>query len=60
LLNPYQLPAHGRHCRCASTSSRLLSRDETCEFAISGSFGSGVLPECSRKPSPSLGVADDS
>jgi hypothetical protein len=60
LLNPYQLPAHGRRCRCAPTSTRLLSRDETCQFGISDSFGSGVLPDCSRKPSPSLGVADDS
>jgi len=34
LLNPYQRPAHGRLCRCALTSTRLLSRDETFWFAI--------------------------
>jgi hypothetical protein len=60
LLNPHQLPAHGRLCRCAPTSTRLLSRDETFWFAISGgSFRSGELPDCSRKPLPSLGVAED-
>jgi hypothetical protein len=59
LLNPYQLPAHGRLCRCASTSTRFLSGGETFWFAINGSFRSGVLPDCSRKPSPSLGVAED-
>ena len=48
LLNPYQLPAHGRLCRCAPTSTRLLSGDETFWFAINGSFRSGVLPDCSR------------
>jgi hypothetical protein len=60
LLNPYQLPAHGRRCRCAPTVTRLLSRDLTCQFSISNSFGSGALPDCRRTPSPSLGVADDS
>jgi len=54
LLNPYQLPAHGRLCRCAPTSIRLLSRDETFWFAINGSFRSGVLPDCSGISSPSL------
>src|ERR1700675_588930 len=34
LLNPYQHPAHGRLCRCAPTSNRPLSRDETFWFAI--------------------------
>src|ERR1035437_6611747 len=52
LLNPYQLPAHGRLCRCTPTSTRLLSGDETFWFAINGSFRSGVLPDCSRKPYP--------
>jgi hypothetical protein len=46
LLNPHQLPAHGRLCRCAPTSNRLLSRDEAFWFAINGSFRSGVLPDC--------------
>jgi hypothetical protein len=46
-INPYQLPAHGRLCRGAPTSTRLLSRDETLRFAIDGSFRSGVLPDCS-------------
>jgi hypothetical protein len=32
LLNPHQLPAHGHLCRCAPTSTRLLSRDETSPF----------------------------
>jgi hypothetical protein len=59
LLNPYHLPAHGRLCRCAPTSARLLSRDETFWFAINGSFRSGELPDCNRKPSPRLGVAED-
>jgi hypothetical protein len=45
-INPYQLPAHGRLCRGAPTSTRLLSRDETFWFAIDGSFRSGVLPAC--------------
>src|ERR1019366_9797962 len=58
-INPYQLPAHGRLCRGAPTSTRLLSRDETFWFAIDGSFRSGVLPDCSRKPSPSLGMPED-
>jgi hypothetical protein len=60
LLNPHQLPAHGRLRRCAPTSNRLLSRDEAFWFAINGSFRGGVLPDCSRKTSPSLGVAEDS
>ena len=55
LLDPYHLPRHGRLGRSAPTSTRLLSRDEMCRFAIDGSFGSRVLPDCSRKPSPSLG-----
>jgi hypothetical protein len=33
----------------------LLCRDETCRFAMDGSFGSRVLPDCSRKPSPGPG-----
>jgi len=54
LLNPYQLPAHGRLCRCAPSwptalpSTRLPSRDKTF------SFRSSVL-----KTVPSLGVAED-
>ena len=59
LLNPYQFPAHGCLRRCAPTSTRLLSRDGTCWFAINGSFHNGVLPDCSRETSPSLGVAED-
>ena len=59
LLNPYQLPAHGRLCRCALTSTCLRSRDEAFWFAINGSFRSGGLPDCSRKPSPIPGVAED-
>jgi len=55
LLDPYHLPPHGRLGRSAPTSTRLLSRDETCSFAINGSFDRRVLPDCSRKPSPSLG-----
>jgi hypothetical protein len=50
LLNPYQLPPHGHRCRCAPMSTRLLSSDETCNFAMSGSFRSDVLPDCSRTP----------
>ena len=46
LINPYQLPAHGRLCRGAPTSTRLLSRDEAFWFAADGSFRSGVLPDC--------------
>jgi hypothetical protein len=46
LINPYQPPAHGRLCRGAPTSTRLLARDETFWFAIDGSFRSGVLPDC--------------
>jgi len=49
LLNPYQPPAHGCLCRCASTSTRLLSRYQTCRFAISGSFRSGVLSDGSKR-----------
>ena len=52
LLNPYQLPAHGCLCRCAPTSTGLLSRDEAFWFAINGSFRSGVLPDCSRNRHP--------
>lgn len=52
LLNPYQLPAHGRLCRRAPTNTRLLSRDETLWFAINASFRSGLLPDCRREPSP--------
>jgi len=52
LLKPYELPAHGCLCRCAQTSTRLLSRDETFWFAINDSFRSAVLPDCSRKRSP--------
>jgi hypothetical protein len=59
LLNPHEIPAHGRLCRSAPTSTRLLSRDETFWFAIHGSFYSGILPDCSRKPSPNLGAAKD-
>jgi hypothetical protein len=46
LFNSYQFPAHGRLCRGAPMSTRLLSRDETFWFAIDGSFRSGVLPDC--------------
>jgi hypothetical protein len=55
LLDPYQLPVHGRLCRCAPTlsdrmhSSCLPSRDETF------SFHSRVLPDCGRKLSPGRG-----
>jgi len=58
LLNPHQLPSHGCLCRCAPTpsdrmpSTSLPSVDEAFSFRI------GVLPDCSRKPSPSLGVAE--
>ncbi len=55
LLDPHHPPAHGRLGRSAQTSTGLLSRDEMCWFAIDGSFGRRVLPDCSRKPSPSLG-----
>jgi hypothetical protein len=55
LLKPHQLPAHGRLCRCAPTSTGSLSRDEAFWFAINGSFRSGVLPDCSRKTSPQSG-----
>jgi len=55
LLDPHHLPPHGRLGRSAPTSTRSLSRDETCRFAIDGSFGSCVLPDCSKKPSPGLG-----
>jgi len=50
LLNPYQLPAHGCLCCCVPTNTHLLSRDETFWFAINGSFRSGGLPDCTRKP----------
>ena len=59
LLNPYELPAHGRLCRCALTSTCLLSRDEAFWFAINGSFRSGGLLDGSRKPLPTPGVALD-
>ena len=59
LLDPFQLPPHGHLGRSAPTSTRLLSRDETCRFAIDGSFGSRVLPDCRREASPSMGGADD-
>jgi hypothetical protein len=55
LLDPHHLPHHGRLGRSAPTSTRLLYRDEMCRFAIDGSFGRRVLPDCSRKSSPSLG-----
>jgi hypothetical protein len=55
LLDPYHLPPHGRLGRSAPTSIRSLSWDEMCRFAIGGSFGSRVLPDRSRKPSPSPG-----
>ena len=55
LLDPYHVPPHGRLGRSAPTSTRLLYRDEMCRFAIDGSFGSRVLPDCSGKPSTSLG-----
>ena len=55
LLDPHHLPPHGHLGRSAPTSTRLLSRGKTCRFAIDSSFGSRVLPDCSRKPSPSLG-----
>jgi hypothetical protein len=50
LLNPYQAAAHGRLCRCAPTSTRLLSRAKRSGFAINGSFRSGVPLDCSGKP----------
>jgi hypothetical protein len=55
VLHPYHLPPHGHLGRSTPTSTRVVSRDETCRFAIDGSFGRRVLPDCSRKPSPSLG-----
>jgi len=55
-LDPYQLPAHGRLSRCAPTSTRLLSRKGPFRCATNGPFRSGVLPDSSRNPSPSLGV----
>jgi hypothetical protein len=58
LLNPYQLSAHGV-CRCAPTSTGLLLRNEVFWFFINGSLRSGLLPACSRKPLPNLGVTDD-
>jgi hypothetical protein len=48
MFNPHQFPIHGRLCRCAPrlsdriASTRPSSRDETF------SFGSGVLPDCSK------------
>ena len=59
LLNPYQLPAHGRLRRCAPTSTRLLSKDEAFWFAINRSLRRGVLPDGSSKPCPNLRVAED-
>jgi hypothetical protein len=48
LLNPYQLPAHGRHIaapqRCL-TVCLVTARHRDEAF----SFRSGVLPDCSRK-----------
>jgi hypothetical protein len=58
LLDPYQLPAHGRLCRCIPTLSdcmprtRLPSRDKVF------SFRNGVLPEM-PKPSPDWAGAKD-
>jgi len=49
LVKPYQLPAHGRLCRCAPTSACLLSRDETFWFAINDSFRRAVLPDCTAE-----------
>jgi len=54
-LNPHQFPTHGRHSRCAPTLSaphaQYQQEDETFTFR------SGVLPDCSKKLSPGLGVA---
>ena len=55
LLDPYHPSAHGRLGRSAQTSTSLL-RDEMCWFAIAGSFGSRVLPGCSRDRHPVWGV----
>jgi hypothetical protein len=49
LLNPYQLPAHGHLCRCAPTSTRLLSRDETFWFAIKRLLSQRRPADCSKK-----------
>jgi hypothetical protein len=57
-LNPYQLSAHGL-CRCAPTSTPLLSRGEASWLAINGSLRSGVLRDCSGKPYPYLSVTED-
>jgi hypothetical protein len=58
LLNPYQPSAHGCLCRCTPTSRWLLSGSETFWLAINGSFRSDALLDCSRKSSPTLGVAE--
>src|ERR1700730_6436551 len=58
-LNPYQLPVHSRLCRCAPTSTPMLSTNEAFRFAMNGPFLSCVLPDCSRRPSPSVGVLED-
>jgi len=37
----------------------MLSRNEAFQFAMNGPFLSCVLPDCSRRPSPSVGVLED-
>jgi hypothetical protein len=53
LLNPYQLSSHGRPGRCA-TSTRCLSAAKSSAAPSTAPFRSGVLPDCGRKPSPTL------
>jgi hypothetical protein len=59
LLNPYQLPAHGRLCLCAPTNTRLLSREETFWFAINASFRKRRTARLQQRTFPNLGVVDD-
>jgi hypothetical protein len=49
LVNPYQLPAHGRLPSGAGPSTRMLSRDATFCFTNGDSFGNRVLADCRRK-----------
>ena len=59
LLNPCQLPAHGRPCRCAAPSTRSVSRDETFWYVINDSFPSGALADLKQKTVTQSGRAED-
>ena len=53
LLNPYQLPAHGRLRRCASTSTHLRSRDETSGSPLTAPFAAAYCLMAAETVTPS-------